>query len=50
MNKQTILCVDDEIDNVDALERLFRQKYTVLKAGRRRLHWTFWQFKQIPFR
>jgi signal transduction histidine kinase len=33
MNKQTILCVDDEIDNVDALERLFRQKYTVLKAG-----------------
>jgi len=33
MNKQTILCVDDENDNVDALERLFRQKYTVLKAG-----------------
>lgn len=33
MSKQTILCVDDEIDNVDALERLFRQKYTVLKAG-----------------
>lgn len=32
MNKQTILCVDDEIDNVDALERLFRKKYHVLKA------------------
>lgn len=30
--KHTILCVDDEIDNVDALERLFRKKYTVLKA------------------
>lgn len=32
MTKQTILCVDDEIDNVDALERLFRKKYQVLKA------------------
>lgn len=32
MTKHTILCVDDEIDNVDALERLFRKKYTVLKA------------------
>lgn len=32
MNKQTILCVDDEIDNLDALERLFRAKYTVLRA------------------
>lgn len=32
MNKQTILCVDDEIDNLDALERLFRAKYKVLKA------------------
>ncbi len=30
--KHTILCVDDEIDNVDALERIFRSKYTVLKA------------------
>jgi len=30
--KPTILCVDDEIDNVEALERLFRSKYTVLKA------------------
>lgn len=30
--KQTILCVDDEIDNVEALERLFRKKYKVLKA------------------
>jgi two-component system sensor histidine kinase/response regulator len=32
MTKHTILCVDDEIDNVDALERLFRRKYSVLKA------------------
>lgn len=32
MTKHTILCVDDEIDNVDALERLFRKKYTILKA------------------
>lgn len=32
MTKHTILCVDDEIDNVDALERLFRRKFTVLKA------------------
>lgn len=32
MTKHTILCVDDEIDNVEALERLFRRKYTVLKA------------------
>lgn len=32
MVKQTILCVDDEVDNVEALERLFRAKYKVLKA------------------
>ncbi len=32
MTKPTILCVDDEKDNVDALERLFRKKYNVLKA------------------
>ncbi len=30
--KHSILCVDDESDNVDALERLFRKKYRVLKA------------------
>jgi len=30
--KHTILCIDDEIDNVEALERIFRKKYTVLKA------------------
>jgi len=30
--EHTILCVDDESDNVDALERLFRKKYRVLKA------------------
>lgn len=30
--KHSILCVDDEVDNVDALERLFRRKYEVLKA------------------
>lgn len=32
MTKPTILCVDDEIDNLDALERLFRKKYQILKA------------------
>ncbi len=30
--RHTILCVDDEIDNLDALERLLRSKYSVLKA------------------
>lgn len=30
--KHTVLVVDDEVDNVDALERLFRRKYNVLKA------------------
>src|ERR1700748_2470560 len=30
--KHTILCVDDEVDNVDALERLFRKRYNILKA------------------
>lgn len=30
--KHNLLCVDDESDNVDALERLFRKKYTVFKA------------------
>lgn len=30
--KHTILVVDDEVDNVDALERLFRRKYEVRKA------------------
>ncbi|MBX3016691.1 MAG: hybrid sensor histidine kinase/response regulator [Bdellovibrionaceae bacterium] len=33
MDKQTILCVDDEIDNLDALERIFRAKYRVLRAA-----------------
>ncbi len=28
----SLLCVDDEPDNVDALERLFRKKYKVFKA------------------
>lgn len=30
--KHAILCVDDEVDNVEALERLFRRKYRVLTA------------------
>ena len=30
--KHSILCVDDEIDNVEALERLFRKRYNVLTA------------------
>lgn len=33
MQKSTILCVDDEVDNLDALERLFRKKYHVLRAS-----------------
>lgn len=32
MTKHSILCVDDEIDNVDTLERLLRKNYRVLKA------------------
>lgn len=32
MSKHTILLVDDEVDNLDALERLFRNKYTILRA------------------
>jgi signal transduction histidine kinase len=38
--KHSILCVDDEVDNVDALERLFRRKYHVHKAtsGAEALH------------
>ena len=31
--KPTILCLDDENDNLDALERLFRKHFTVLKAN-----------------
>ena len=27
-----VLCVDDEIENVDTLERLLRKRYRVLKA------------------
>lgn len=30
--KHTLLCVDDELDNVETLERLFRSSYRVLKA------------------
>ncbi|MGZ3725270.1 MAG: response regulator [Pseudobdellovibrio sp.] len=30
--KPKILCLDDESDNLDALERLFRKKFNVLKA------------------
>ena len=30
--KPPLLCLDDEKDNLDALERLFRKKYEVLKA------------------
>ncbi len=31
-NKPKILCVDDEVDNLDALERIFRKNYSVFKA------------------
>lgn len=30
--KPTLLCLDDENDNLEALERIFRKKYNVLKA------------------
>lgn len=32
IEKPYLLCLDDEPDNLDALERIFRKKYTVLKA------------------
>lgn len=32
VEKPYLLCLDDEPDNLDALERIFRRKYTVLKA------------------
>lgn len=32
LEKPTLLCLDDEINNLDALERIFRKKYNVLKA------------------
>jgi signal transduction histidine kinase len=32
MNKPGLLVVDDEVDNVDSLERLFRKEYQVYKA------------------
>lgn len=31
--KPTILCIDDEIDNLDALERIFRAHFTVLRSN-----------------
>lgn len=30
--KPSLLCIDDEIDNLNALERVFRKKYNVLSA------------------
>lgn len=33
MNKQTLLVVDDEPDNLDALERIFRKRYRFLRAN-----------------
>lgn len=33
MEKPNLLCLDDEPDNLDALERVFRRKYNVLKAS-----------------
>lgn len=33
MEKATLLCIDDEIDNLHALERLFRSHYKILKAN-----------------
>ncbi|MEY4617210.1 MAG: hypothetical protein RJB66_2170 [Pseudomonadota bacterium] len=33
MRKQTLLVVDDEADNLDALERIFRKRYHFLRAN-----------------
>lgn len=33
MNTQTLLIVDDEVDNLDALERIFRKRYHLLRAN-----------------
>ncbi len=33
MAKQTLLVVDDELDNLDALERIFRKRYQFLRAN-----------------
>ena len=33
MEKPYLLCLDDETDNLDALERIFRRNYNVLKAS-----------------
>lgn len=40
MSKQTLLVVDDELDNLDALERIFRKRYHFLRAnsGQEALH------------
>ncbi len=32
MLKQKLMLIDDEVDNLDALERLFRKKYEILRA------------------
>lgn len=32
LDKPNLLCVDDEINNLDALERIFRKQYNVIKA------------------
>lgn len=32
-NKPPLLCLDDEVDNLDALERIFRKDFLVLKAS-----------------
>lgn len=41
MGKHKVLCIDDEVDNVEALERLFRKKYDIIKAtsGQEALDW-----------
>jgi two-component system, sensor histidine kinase and response regulator len=33
MQKPKLLCLDDEVDNLNALERIFRRNYEVLKAS-----------------
>ncbi len=47
--KPALLCLDDETNNLDALERIFRKKYTVLKASTPLEAFNFLdQYKALP--
>lgn len=47
--KPALLCLDDEVNNLDALERIFRKKFNVLKASTPMEAFHFLeQFKDLP--